>query len=77
MPTERAENVVPCSTESQFPYLWSTPIHSTHWMPIDGDQERMKWVFPAAMVTPESTTGTPRPHARFQKKQVGLATATR
>ena len=77
VPTERAENVVPCSTESQFPYLWSTPVHSTHWMPMDGDQEHMKWAFPAAMATPESTTGTPRPHTRFQEKPVGLATAAR
>ncbi|KAM7231038.1 hypothetical protein CapIbe_017483 [Capra ibex] len=37
-------------------------------MPMDGDQERMKRVFPAAMATPESTTGTPRPHTRFQEK---------
>ena len=44
---------------------------------MDGDQEHMKWAFPAAMATPESTTGTPRPHTRFQEKPVGLATAAR
>ena len=37
MPTERAEYVVPCSTESQFSYLWPTPLHSAYWMPIAGD----------------------------------------
>ena len=37
VPTERAEYVVPSSTESQFPYLWSTPLRSAHWMLITGN----------------------------------------
>ena len=53
----RIEYVVPCSMQSQFPYLWSAPLCSTHWMPIQGNQERTKWAFPAAMATPDSTTG--------------------
>ena len=53
----RIEYVVSCSMQSQFPYLWSAPLCSTHWMPIQGNQERTKWAFPAAMATPDSTTG--------------------
>ena len=52
----------------------STPLTECQSM---GTQERMKRAFPAAMETPESTTGTPRPHTRFQEKPVGLATAAR
>ena len=37
VPTERAENVVPCSTQSQFPYLKPAPLHSAHCMPIHRD----------------------------------------
>ena len=31
------EYVVPCSTQSQFPYLWSALLQSAHWMPVHGD----------------------------------------
>ena len=34
---QRAEDMVPCSAESEFPYLWSTALRSARWMPIDGD----------------------------------------
>ena len=29
--------MVPCSTQSQFPDLWSAPLRRAHWMPILGD----------------------------------------
>ena len=72
----RIEYVVPCSMESQFPYLWSAPLCSTHWMPIQGNQECTKWAFPAAMATPESTTGEyphpllPRPASQSRAGRV-------
>ena len=34
---KRAEYVVPCSTQSQCPDLWSAPLRCAHWMPILGD----------------------------------------
>ena len=61
----RIEYVVPF-TQSQFPYLWSAPLCSTHWMLIQGNQERTKWAFPAAMATPERTTGK-YPHPPLQR----------
>ena len=59
----RIEYVVPCSTQSQFPYLWSAPHCSTNWMPIQGNQERTKWAFPATMATPRAQLGIPPPTA--------------
>ena len=41
------EYVVPCSTQSQFPYLWSAPLRSTPWMPIQGDPGAQEMVFPS------------------------------
>ena len=49
------EYVVPCSTQSQFPYLWSAPLRSTHWMPIQGDPGAHEMGFP-------SYKGNPREH---------------
>ena len=49
------EYVVPCSTQSQFPYLWSAPLRSTHWMPIQGDPGAHEMGFP-------SHNGNPREH---------------
>src|SRR5574340_1620596 len=34
---QRADYVVPCSTQSQFPDLWSAPLRRAHWMPTLGD----------------------------------------
>ena len=34
---QRAEYVVPCSTQSQCPDLWSAPLRCAHWMQILGD----------------------------------------
>ena len=34
---QRAEYVVPCSTQSQCPDPWSAPLRCAHWMPILGD----------------------------------------
>ena len=31
---QTAEYLVPCSTQSQFPYLWSAALHCTHGMAI-------------------------------------------
>ena len=63
----RIEYVVPCSTQSQFPYLWSAPHCCTNWMPIQGNQEHTKWNtlsgFPAAMATPRAQLGIPPPTA--------------
>ena len=63
----RMEYVVPCSTQSQFPYLWSAPHCCTNWMPIQGNQEHTKWNtlsgFPAAMATPRAQLGIPPPTA--------------
>ena len=41
------EYVVPCSTQSQFPYLCSAPLRSTHWMPIQGDPGAHEMGFPS------------------------------
>ena len=34
---QTAEYLVPCSTQSQFPYLWSAALRCTHGMAILGD----------------------------------------
>ena len=49
------EYVVPCSTQSQFPYLWSAPLRFAHWMPIQGDPGAHEMGFP-------SYNGNPREH---------------
>ena len=49
------EYVVPCSTQSQFPYLWSAPLRSTHWMLIQGDPGAHEMGLP-------SHNGNPREH---------------
>ena len=41
------EYVVPCSTQSQFPYLWSAPLRFAHWMPIQGDPGAHEMGFPS------------------------------
>ena len=60
---QTVEYLVPCSTQSQFPYLWSAALHCTHGWRSLGTQERTKWAFPAAVATPGSTTGTD-PHPK-------------
>ncbi|CAI9158670.1 unnamed protein product, partial [Rangifer tarandus platyrhynchus] len=46
----------------RLPVVRTPPLR--HWMPIfTGTQEPTKWVFPAAMASPESTAGTPAPDA--------------
>ena len=37
---QRAEYVVPCSTQSQFPYLWSAGLHCTHGMATLGGRRK-------------------------------------
>ena len=49
------EYVVPCSTQSQFPYLWSALLQSAHWMPIHGDPGVHEMGIP-------SRNGAPREH---------------
>jgi len=55
VPTERVENVVPSSTESQFPYLWFAPLLSALWMPMDVDPGAQEMGIP-------SCNGDPREH---------------
>ena len=83
-PTERAEYVVPCSSESQFPYLWSTPLCSAFWTPIDGDPGAHEMSIPSRNGDPQEhhrdppapgKLGVPCPHAHFQDRAAGLATA--
>ena len=52
---QTAEYLVPCSTQSQFPYLWSAPLRFAHWMPIQGDPGAHEMGFP-------SYNGNPREH---------------
>ena len=58
---DSAEYLVPCSTQSQCPYLWSAALRCTHGMAILGDPGVDEWEFPAAVATPESATGNPSP----------------
>ena len=53
--------VVPCSTQSQFPDLWSAPLRCAHWMPILGDPGAHAVGVPSRHATPERTTGKPSP----------------
>ena len=53
--------MVPCSTQSQFPDLWSAPLRCAHWMPILGDPGAHAVGVPSRHATPERTTGKPSP----------------
>ena len=52
---QRAEYVVPCSTQSQCPDPWSAPLRCAHWMPILGDPGAHEMGVP-------SRNGDPREH---------------
>ena len=58
---QRAEYVVPCSTQSQCPDLWSAPVRCAHWMPILGDPGAHEMGVPSRNGDPESTSGKPSP----------------
>ena len=61
---QRAEYVVPCSTQSQCPDLWSAPVRCAHWMPILGDPGAHEMGVPSRNGDPESTSGKPSPTPR-------------
>src|SRR5574342_1257808 len=58
---QRADYVVPCSTQSQFPDLWSAALRCAHWMPILGDPGAHAVGVPSRHATPARTTGKPPP----------------
>ncbi|CAI9154907.1 unnamed protein product [Rangifer tarandus platyrhynchus] len=80
-----------CMLTLQILARYSKFVKEAQKTPSMGTQDPMKWAFPATMVTPESTAGTPgprcasldelpgvpRPHAHFQERPMGLATASR
>ena len=54
--------MVPCSMQSQFPYLWSALLQSPHWMPIHGDPGAHEMGVPSHNGDPQrAQLGTP-PH---------------
>ena len=58
------EYVVPCSTQSKFPYLWSAPLRSAHWMPIQGDPGAHEMGFPSHIGNPREHNWDPPPPPR-------------
>ena len=61
----RMEYVVPCSMQSQFPYLWSALLQSPHWMPIHGDPGAHEMGVPSRNGDPQrAQLGTPPPLPR-------------
>ena len=59
---QTAEYLVPCSTQSQFPYLWSAALRCTHGMAILGDPGADEMGVPSRSCNPpRAQLGTP-PH---------------
>ena len=58
---QRAEYVVPCSTQSQFPYLWSAALRCTHGMAILGDPGADEMGVPSRSCNPRERNCEPRP----------------
>ena len=58
---QRAEYVVPCSTQSQFPYLWSAALRCTHGMAILGDPGADEMGVPSRSCNPRERNWEPLP----------------
>ena len=58
---QTAEYLVPCSTQSQFPYLWSAALHCTHGMAILGDPGADEMGVPSRSCNPRERNWEPRP----------------
>ena len=61
------EYMVPCSTLSQVPYLWSAPLCSTHWMPIQGDPGAHEMGFPSHNGNPREHNWDPHPRPNMTR----------
>ena len=53
--------MVPCSTQSQFPYLWSAALHCTHGMAILGDPGADEMGVPSRSCNPRERNWEPLP----------------
>ena len=58
---QTAEYLVPCSTQSQFPYLWSAALHCTHGMAILGDPGADEMGVPSRSCNPRERNWEPLP----------------
>lgn len=56
--------MVPCSTQSQFPDLWSAPLRRAHWMPTLGDPGAHAVGVPSRHGDPREDNGEALPHPR-------------
>ena len=61
---QRAEYVVPCSTQSQCPDPWSAPLRCAHWMPILGDPGAHEMGVPSRNGDPREHNWEALPHPR-------------
>src|SRR5574337_1888226 len=61
---QRADYVVPCSTQSQFPDLWSAPLRRAHWMPTLGDPGAHAVGVPSRHGDPREDNGEALPQPR-------------
>ena len=66
---QTAEYLVPCSTQSQFPYLWSAALHCTHGMAILGDPGADEMGVPSRSCNPRE-----RNWDRPPPKAIGIST---
>ena len=57
--------MVPCSTQSQFPDLWSAPLRRAHWMPTLGDPGAHAVGVPSRHGDPREDNGEALPHPRL------------
>ena len=64
---QRADYVVPCSTQSQFPDLWSAPLRRAHWMPTLGDTGAHAMGVPSRHGDPREDNGEPLPYPRQER----------
>ena len=58
---QTAEYLVPCSTQSQFPYLWSAALRCTHGMAILGDPGADEMGVPSPSCNPREHNWEPLP----------------
>ena len=58
---QTAEYLVPCSTQSQFPYLWSAALRCTHGMAILGDPGADEMGVPSRSCNPRERNWEPLP----------------
>ena len=72
---QRAEYVVPCSKQSQFPDLWPAALHCTHQMWILGDTGAQEMGVPSRSVDPREHNWDQPPthsHRNLDPRSPGL-----